>query len=118
MKRAIQNWNMRYVDVVRGPGSALTAFTSSERLAKRPKTNDVGGVGKVVKKIDMGDAKARRLVKNVGTGNMKMGRLVKKVPVNDPKIEEVQISVRVGQEKCTKHEQNAMLAGVGQKTNS
>ena len=32
LKRAIQSWNMKYVDVARSPGSALRVFTSKERL--------------------------------------------------------------------------------------
>ena len=36
LKRAIQNLNMKYVDVARSPGSALRVFTSSERLAEPP----------------------------------------------------------------------------------
>ena len=34
LKRAIQSWNVKFVDVVRSPGSALRVFTSKEPLAK------------------------------------------------------------------------------------
>ena len=34
LKRAIQNWNMKYVDIARSPASALRKFTSLEQLAK------------------------------------------------------------------------------------
>ena len=30
LKRARQNWNMKYVNVARGPGSAIRVFTGSE----------------------------------------------------------------------------------------
>ena len=32
LKRAIQTWNMKYVDIARSPGSAIRVFTSCERL--------------------------------------------------------------------------------------
>ena len=47
LKRAIQNWNMKYVDVARSPGSALRVFTSSEQLANQVKTNEVGRSWKI-----------------------------------------------------------------------
>ena len=34
LKRAMKNWNLKYVDVARSPGSALRVFTSSKRAAK------------------------------------------------------------------------------------
>ena len=34
LKRAIQNLNMKYFDIVRSPESALRVFTSSERTGK------------------------------------------------------------------------------------
>ena len=46
LKRAIQNWNMKCVDIVRSPGSAIRVFPSNERLAKLLKTNEIGEVGK------------------------------------------------------------------------
>ena len=46
LKRAIQNWNMKYVDIVRSPGSAIRVFTSNERLANQLKTNEIREVGK------------------------------------------------------------------------
>ena len=33
-KRAIQNWNMKHVDIARSPGSAVRVFISSERTGK------------------------------------------------------------------------------------
>ena len=57
LKRAIQNWNMKYVDIARSPGSALRVFTSSERLANQLKINEIREVGKWVKKIEMGAPK-------------------------------------------------------------
>ena len=40
LKRAIQNWNMKQVDVAR-PGSASIVFTSSERLTNHVKINEI-----------------------------------------------------------------------------
>ena len=51
LKRALQHWNLKYVDVARGPGSALRVFTSSERLANHLNINEIGAVGKLVTKI-------------------------------------------------------------------
>ena len=57
LKRAIQDWNMNYVDIARSPGSAIRVFTSSERLANQLKINEIGEVGKLVRNIEMGDPK-------------------------------------------------------------
>ena len=61
MKRAIQNWNMKYVDIARSPGSVLRVFTSSEQLAKSVADNKIEEVGKLVKKIQMNDPKVGKL---------------------------------------------------------
>ena len=42
LKRATQNWNMKYVDVLRSLGSDMRVFTSSERLANKLKINEIG----------------------------------------------------------------------------
>ena len=47
LKRAIQNWNMKYVATVRSPGSAIRVFTSSERLANHLKINETVEFGKI-----------------------------------------------------------------------
>ena len=73
LKRALQNWNMKIVDIARSPGSALRVFTSSERLANELKTNEIGEVGKLVKRIEMGHLKAGQLMKKVETGDRKVG---------------------------------------------
>ena len=52
VKRTIQNWNMKYVDVARSPGLAL-----SDRLANHLKINEIGEDGKLVTKTGMGDPK-------------------------------------------------------------
>ena len=52
LKGATQNWNMKYVDLARSPGSALRVFTSSERLANHLKISEIGEVGKLVTKIE------------------------------------------------------------------
>ena len=57
LKRARLNWNMKYVDVARSPGSALRVFTSSERLANHLQINEIGEAGKMVTKIDMDSPK-------------------------------------------------------------
>ena len=51
LKRAVQNWNVEYVGVVRNPGSAMRV-TSSERLANQLRKNEmddpkVGEIGEV-----------------------------------------------------------------------
>ena len=38
----------------RSPWSALTVLTSTERLANQLKIDEIGEVGKLVKKIEMG----------------------------------------------------------------
>ena len=82
LKRAIQNWNIKYFDIARSPGSVLRVFTSSERLPNQLKFNEIGEVGKLVKKIH----------------------------TNDPKVGEVWTSVIFGPEEPTKLEHDAMLA--------
>ena len=77
LKRAIQNWNMKYVDIVRSPGSVLRVFTSSERLANQLMTNEIGEVGKLVTKIEVVAPK----VGNIG----EVGKLVKKIEMGAPK---------------------------------
>ena len=52
-KRAVKNWNMKYVDIARSPVSALRVFTSSERLANQTRINEIGEVGKLVKRTEM-----------------------------------------------------------------
>ena len=44
LKRAMQNWNMKYVDIARSPESASRVFTSSERQANQRKISEIGGV--------------------------------------------------------------------------
>ena len=78
--RAMQNWNMKNVNVARSPGSGLRVFTSSERLANQMKINENGEVGKLVKKIGMGGPQAGKLMKNVETGGMKSWRISEEDP--------------------------------------
>ena len=54
---------MKYVYIVRSPGSALRVFTSSERLANQLKINEIGEVGKPMMKIEMNAPKIGKLVK-------------------------------------------------------
>ena len=116
LKRATQNWNMKYVDVVRSPGSALRVFTSSERLANHMKINENGEsenvkktemgdpkvgtnggvVGKLVRKIEIGGPQAGKLMKKVETGDMKVGELTTKIQMNDRKVGKVWRSARFG----------------------
>ena len=79
LKRAMQHWNMKYVDIARSPVSALRVFTSSERLANQMKISEIGEarIGKLVKKSEMGDPKAGRM--------RKFGKLVQKSEMGDPK---------------------------------
>ena len=66
---------------------------------------------KLVKKNEMGDPKSRKLMKKVEMGGMKVEELVKKIQMHDPKVGKVW---KFGQEKYTKLEQDAMLAGAGE----
>ena len=47
LKRAIQVWNMKCVDIARSPGSAIRVFISCERLASQLKINEIREVGKI-----------------------------------------------------------------------
>ena len=63
LKRAIQNWNMKYVDLVRSPGSAFRVFTSSQRLANQLKINEIREGREQVTRIEMGAPRIGKLVK-------------------------------------------------------
>ena len=82
LMRTVRNRNMKCSDIARSPGSALRVFTSSERLPSQLKFNEIGEVGKLVKKIH----------------------------TNDPKVGKVWKSVIFGPEEPTKLEHDAMLA--------
>ena len=69
---------MKYVDVARSPGSALSVFTSSERRADQLKINEIGQVGKSVTKIEMDAREVGQLVKKIEMGDPKVGNLVNK----------------------------------------
>ena len=73
LKRAIRNWNMKYVDVERSPESALRVFTSTERLANQLKINEIGEVGKLVKKTEMDAPRIGKLVKTNEMGDPTVG---------------------------------------------
>ena len=79
-----------------------------------PKVGKIGVVGKLLRKIEMGDPKAGTLMKQVESGDMKVGQLVKKISMHDPRVGKVRKSARVGQVECTKPEQDAMLAEAGE----
>ena len=115
LKRALQDWNMEYVDSPRSPGSAVSVFTSSERLTGQLKINEIRevgelvtetetnapNIGKLVRKIEMGDPLARKLIKKVETGDRKVGELVKKVQIwklvrRDQEIQEARAGCDVG----------------------
>ena len=101
---------MKYVDVARSPGSALRVFTSSER-PNHLKINEIGEVGKLVKKTEIGGwSTSRKMMKKVETGGVKVGELVKHFQMNEPQGGKLGRSVRVGQEEYLKPEQYAMLA--------
>ena len=61
LKRAIQHWNMIYVDIARGPGSAIRVLTSSERVANQLKINETGEVGHLVTKAETNAPKIGKL---------------------------------------------------------
>ena len=91
LKRAVQNWNMKYVDLARSPESALRVFTSSERLAIHLKINEIGEVGKLVTMMEMDAPRIGKLVKTSEMGDPraekigKSGKLVQKIGMGDPK---------------------------------
>ena len=58
----------------RSAGSALRVFTSSERLSNQLKIKDIGEVGQLVKKIEMGAPKIGKLVKEHEMGDPKVGQ--------------------------------------------
>ena len=122
LKRAMQNWNLKYVDVARSPESVLRMFTNSERLANQMKIKEIGKVEQLVQKIEMGDPKAGKLVRKMEMGDPKVGKigevakLVKKIQMNEPQVGKVWKSVKFGQEEYTKPEEDAMLARVGEES--
>ena len=104
-KRAIQNWNMKYVYIVRSPGSALRVFTSSERLANQLKINDIGEVGKPVTKIEMecsenrkiGEGGVRWMIQKLKIGVV--GQLVKRIEMDGPQTRKLMKKVETGDGK-------------------
>ena len=68
LKRAMQNWNMKYVDIARSPESAMRVFTSSERLANHLKINEIGEVGKLMTMMEMDAPRIGKLVNDERDG--------------------------------------------------
>ena len=68
--------DVKHADVARSPGSAMRVFTSSERLVNYLKIDEIGEIGKLVKKIEMSGPQAGKRMKEVETGGMKVGQLV------------------------------------------
>ena len=113
LKRAIQNWNMKYVDVVRSPGSVMRVFTSSERLANQlkknemddPKVEKIGEVGNLVKKIEMGAPRTGKLVKKNEMHGPKVepvgvvAKLVERVELGGPQARKLMKKVETGDRK-------------------
>ena len=52
---------MKYVDIARGPGSAIRVFTSSERVANQLKINETGEFGQLVTKAETNAPKIGKL---------------------------------------------------------
>ena len=50
------------------------------------KVEQVGVLGKLVKRIAMGGPQARKTMKKVETGDRIVGEMVNKIQMNDPKI--------------------------------
>ena len=84
LKRAIQDWNMKSVDVARRPGPAIRVFTSSERLANQLKINEMKEVGELVTKTV--------------TDTPEIGKSVKKNEIDDSKVGKVGESWKIGEE--------------------
>ena len=99
--RAMQNWNVKYVDVARSPESALRMFTRSERPARRSwkiGEEDRDGCSenwKLLKMSEMGDSKVgnigkvRKLVQKIEMGDPKTGKLVRKIEMSGPQAEKL-----------------------------
>ena len=68
---------MKYVDVVRSPGSAIRVFTSSETLANQLKINEIGEIGELVKKIQMDGPKVGKIWKLVRHGQGEEDEFIK-----------------------------------------
>ena len=60
LKRAIREWNMKYVDIARSPGSAIRVFTSSERLANQLKITEIR------RSWRLGERRPRWMIRKVG----------------------------------------------------
>ena len=86
LKRAMQDWNMKCVDIARSPGSAIRVFTSSERLANQLKINEIREVGELVTKTETNAPKKGKLVRKFEMGDPKNGKSVKKNEMDDPKV--------------------------------
>ena len=71
LRRAMQNWNMKFVDMVRSPESARREFTSSERLANKMKIKEIGEVGKMVKRTEMDAPRIENLVQKIVMSDLK-----------------------------------------------
>ena len=112
---------MKYVDIARGPGSAIRVFTSSERLATQlkktemdgPKVGETGEVGqfamktgKLVKKNEMGVSKVGKIgeagtwVKKIEMGAPRIWKLVKENEMDVPNVGEIgevgQFAMKIG----------------------
>ena len=81
---------MKYVDTARSPGSAIRVITSSERLASQLKINEIDDpkVGKI--------EDVEKLVRKIETGDPRNRKLVKKNEMDVPKVE--QIGWKLGEE--------------------
>ena len=66
---------MKCVGVARSPGSALKVFISSDRLANHLKINEIGEVGKLVTKIELGATNMGKMVKKNEMGDSRVGKL-------------------------------------------
>ena len=92
LRRAIQDWNMKYVNVARSPGSAIRVFTSSERLANQLKIGQIREVGDSVTKIETNAPKRGTSVKKNEMNGPKVveigevGTFVRKIEMGDPRI--------------------------------
>ena len=119
LKWAIHNWNVKYVDVARSPGSALRVFTSSGRLANQLKNNNIGKGGRLVKKTEMGDSKVGKvgevgkLVKKIEMGDPKIGKSVQKTEMGDSKVGKVgEVGKWVRKIERVVHKQGKMMMKV------
>ena len=71
LKRAMQNWNMKYVDISRSPESALRVIHQQLTTGKSHEDREIGKVGTFVQRTEMDAPRIGKLVKKSEMGYRK-----------------------------------------------